>query len=153
MCASGALALERSATMDMDTSRVELGASMQVEAIKAWSLAVLQGQLTLLNEINACGKQKKFWNGSACVAPVYQMTSPAISQVTHNLPVTWTFAYKSCTKKTLGVCTRHDNFCQSVCQGSAYANYTVNAQANTITVNSYVCNGAGQVKNVGNGGC
>lgn len=139
--------------MDVNTNRVEVGANMQVEAIKAWSLAVLQGQQTLLNQINTCGKQQKFWNGSACVAPTYQMSSPVVTQTTSNLPLQWTFAYKSCTKKTLGVCTRHDNFCQSSCQGSAYATYAINPDANTITVRSYVCNGAGQVKNVGNGGC
>lgn len=146
-------ALERSASMDVNTNRVEVGANMQVEAIKAWSLAVLQGQQTLLHNLNTCSKQQKFWNGTACVAPVYTMNNPAVSMNTYSLPLKWTFAYKTCTKKKWGVCTRHDNFCQSTCVGSASASYTVRPETNSIVVTSYVCNGAGQVKNVGNGGC
>lgn len=148
-----AAALEMSAQVDLDTKRVEAGANMQLEAVKAWALAVLQGQQTLLNNMNTCSKQQKFWNGTACVAPVYNMSNPSVAMNTYSLPLKWTFAYKTCTKKKLGICTRNDNFCQSSCVGSASASYSVRPETNSIVVTSYVCNGAGQVKNVGNGGC
>lgn len=59
-------ALERSSAMEFDTRRV--GAHMQLEAVKAWALAVLQGQQTIINNLNACAKQQRFWNGTVCVA-------------------------------------------------------------------------------------
>lgn len=148
-----ASALESSAGVKLDNTKVDVGANMQVEALKAWALAALQGQQTLINNINNCSKQNKFWNGTTCVSPNYTMGSPSISTNTVSLPLVWTFAYKTCTKKKLGICTRNDNFCQSSCSLPAKTNYRVYPDTNSIVIDNYVCSGGGQVKNVGNGGC
>lgn len=146
-------ALERSAGKTVTESRIGVAANMEVESLKAWALAVLQLQDTQIKNIASCSTQRKFWNGTVCVTPVYTMNSPVVTTRNVGLPVSWRYSHKACTKKTWGVCTRHDNFCVSYCTLPTRANYAVNPGTNSIVIDNYVCSGGGQTRNVGNGGC
>lgn len=129
-----------------------MGASGQLEVLSAAVRAILQNELGRINSVLTCAKESKFWDGSACVSPIYSLTAPTVTTNPIALPVSWVDIGKKCTKKKFGVCTKHDRFCMSSCGQANRTDYTFDVTSNAVVVNAYSCPASTQI-NVGNGTC
>lgn len=143
-----AAALEMTAGKSVESSRVGIAATQQLESVKAWALAVLQAQDTQIKRITNCSTQNKFWNGTTCVAPpmVGTMTNPAVAVTSVNV-TGWQAYYQSrCCKKKWGVCTseKHHHLI-SYCTQPALTTYTIDGPNNRVNVTATTCS-PGQIQ-------